>query len=306
MAIASTADIVGINWGSSNFRAYRIASDGTAVDEYDAPHGIAALDRQGMEGMIADLAAHWPDTGRWIASGMIGSNIGWVSVPYVEAPAGIGEVAAGGHRVSIADRTIMIAPGVACVRAFDGSPDVMRGEEIELGGLVALGFTDGVVALPGTHTKWVRIEGGRIVEFATAMSGEIFDRLTAQGLLASIVEGQAVANDAFARGVEEGRARRFGLGTLLFGARAQVMRDRLAKRDAASYLRGLLIGSEIADTEAFLPGLAQATIPLVGNPAVCALYAAALEQTGYHAESVSSRSACLAGFAALAGCEDDA
>jgi 2-dehydro-3-deoxygalactonokinase len=296
---AAETDIIGINWGSSNFRAYRIAHDGSVVDEYAAPTGVAGLDREGMAAMIRELAARWPGHGAVYASGMIGSNIGWVEAPYADASAGLREVAAATVAATIGETEVRIVPGVACRRAFDDAPDVMRGEEVELLGLVAMGHGDGVAALPGTHTKWVRLENGRIVDFFTAMSGEIYDRLTKQGLLASIVEGEAVDGEAFLTGVATGRVRRLGLGTLLFGARARVIRGDLARSESASYIRGLLIGAEVADALDACPGLADAPVPLIGNEPLSRLYAAALAAVGVDSRLVSSREACLRGFRAL-------
>lgn len=166
-------------------------------------------------------------------------------------------------------------------------------------GLAALRAVDGCVALPGTHTKWARLEKGRVVEFFTSMSGEMFDRLTAQGLLASIVDGEAADDPVFQQGVAAGRARQLGLGTLLFGARAQVVRGVLAKKDAASYLRGLLIGSEIADALAVCPTMRDASVPLIGNAALSRLYASALSAAEVRSETIDSRAACLRGFRAL-------
>jgi 2-dehydro-3-deoxygalactonokinase len=105
--------------------------------------------------------------------------------------------------------------------------------------------------------------------------------------------------------VAVGRAGRFSLGTALFGARARVMRGDLAKADAASYLRGLLIGAEIADTIAVHGPLAGRTVPLIGNASLSALYAAALESVGATARIVDSGRACLAGFRALHEAHDD-
>lgn len=299
MSHADETEIVGVNWGSSNFRAYRIAPDGTAIDEYAAPTGVAGLDREGMAAMIRELAARWPGHGSVYASGMIGSNIGWVEAPYADAPAGLREVAAAAVAATIGETEVRIVPGVACRRAFDDAPDVMRGEEVELLGLVAMGHGDGVAALPGTHTKWVRLENGRIVDFFTAMSGEIYDRLTRQGLLASIIEGEAAQGEAFQAGVATGRARRLGLGTLLFGARAQVIRGDLPRAESASYIRGLLIGAEVADALDACPGLADAPVPLIGNEPLSRLYAAALASVGVETRLVGSRDACLRGFRAL-------
>ncbi len=290
---------VGVNWGSTNFRAFLIGAEGAALDEFASPAGVVALDRDGMAAMMNGLVARWPHGGAVYASGMIGSNVGWIEVPYAEAPAGCADLAALAAETHIGNVPTHIVPGIACRRGFDGEPDILRGEEIELMGLAALRAVDGWVALPGTHTKWARLEKGRVVDFFTSMSGEIFDRLTAKGLLASIVVGEASDGTEFLRGVGEGLARRLSLGTLLFGARARVVRGALAKSDAASYIRGLLIGSEIGDALAVNSSIRNDVVPLIGNRALCRLYATALSSIGIASELIDSREACLRGFRAL-------
>ena len=208
---------------------FLIGADGAAIDEYSAPAGVVALDRDGMAATMDDLAARWPNRGPVYASGMIGSNVGWIEVPYAEAPAGCADLAAAAVATQIGNVPLHIVPGVTCRRSFDGEPDILRGEEIELMGLAALRAVDGWVALPGTHTKWARLENGRIVDFFTSMSGEIFDRLTAKGLLASIVDGEAADGPVFLRGVAAGRARRTGPRHIVI-RRARTGRARLARR----------------------------------------------------------------------------
>ncbi len=299
MSRAAEGSFVGVNWGSTNFRAYLIGADGAALDDYSAAAGIVALDRQGMAAAMDALAARWPASGPIYASGMIGSNVGWTEVPYAQAPAGCADLVKAAVSTNIGSVPTHIVPGIACRRSFDGQPDILRGEEIELMGLAALRAVDGWVALPGTHTKWAQLENGRVVDFFTSMSGEMFDRLTASGLLASIVDGEAADGPVFLRGVATGRARQLGLGTLLFGARAQVVRGVMTKADAASYIRGLLIGSEIADALAVYPMVRDNLVPLIGNTALCRLYASALAAAGVRSETIDSRAACLRGFRAL-------
>jgi 2-dehydro-3-deoxygalactonokinase len=296
---AEAGTFVGVNWGSTNFRAFLIGADGMAIDAYAVPAGVVGLDRDAMASTMNELAARWPDRGPVYASGMIGSNVGWTEVPYAEAPAGCADLASAAVATQIGKVTTHIVPGIACRRSFDGEPDILRGEEIELMGLAALGIGDAWVALPGTHTKWARLENGRVVDFLTSMSGEIFDRLTTKGLLASIVEGEAADGPAFQRGVATGRARILSLGSSLFGARAQVVRGTLAKSDAASYIRGLLIGAEIADAMAVYPTLGANVIPLIGNRPLCRLYASALASAGLASELIESNAVCLLGFRAL-------
>ena len=302
---AETADCIGINWGSTNFRAYRIDAKGEAVDEFSRPAGVAGLGRDGMAAVIADMRSRWPERARVYASGMIGSAIGWHEAPYVRAPAKLEQVARGLVHTHIGETEVRIVPGVCCRRAFDDGPDVMRGEEMELFGFAAAHpHWSGLIALPGTHTKWARFESGAIVDFFTSMSGEIYDRLTAAGLLASIVEGNAVDGAAFREGVATGRQRQLGLSTSLFGARARVMQSQLLRADAASYLRGLLIGSELADALAIHPDLRRAPVPLVGNGPLCQLYASALRAEGIDSLIVDSRIACVSGFVHLRASEE--
>lgn len=292
------APIVGINWGSSNFRAYLIARDGTLFDSHAEPSGVVGLDRAGMAALVAAIGRRWPEARARYASGMIGSNVGWVEVPYAEAPAGRAELARLAVPAAVGDIELVIVPGIACRHAIDDAPDVLRGEEIEiLGSAPAHG--EATIVLPGTHAKWTRVCNGRVVEFVTSMSGEIFDRLTTQGLLASVTEGEGDIDDRFFEGVTIGRARRMGLGSLLFGARARVVRDGMSKIAAASYIRGLLIGSEIADAHATFPGFGDGTVTLVGNGPLSRLYAAALESVDVASVSVDSQDACLRGFLAL-------
>ena len=94
MSRGADGTFVGVNWGSTNFRAFLIGADGAAIDEYSAPAGVVALDRDGMAATMDELAARWPNRGPIYASGMIGSNVGWIEVPYVEAPAGCADLAA--------------------------------------------------------------------------------------------------------------------------------------------------------------------------------------------------------------------
>lgn len=294
------SDFIGVNWGSSNFRAYRITGVGTLVDRFAEPAGIAQLDRAGMARQIAKLVERWPGCGPIYASGMVGSNVGWVEVPYARCPAGIADVKAAAVTVDFERISVTIIPGMTCRRESDGGTDILRGEETEIFGLAALEkLSDGMVGLPGTHTKWGRISQGKVLDFATSMSGEIFDRLTAQGLLASIVDGEASDGDAFRAAVTQAYARPLGLGTALFGVRAKVIRGELARADAASTLRGLLIGTDIVDALSLFPTSFGASVPLVGNASLCALYAAAFAMRGIESHIFDADRAAVAGFSAI-------
>lgn len=296
-----TDSIIGINWGSSNLRAYLIGADGQILDAYEAPAGVATLDRDGMAAAADAIRARWPHAGHAYAAGMIGSNVGWVDAGYVECPAGAATVAQSLVRTQIGGLSLSIVPGMACVRPIDGAPDVMRGEETELLGLLRGGNVDpdAIVALPGTHTKWIQLIDGRVESFMTSMSGELFDRLASGGLLASVLEGPGEPGPAFAEGVRAAANGTLGLGALLFGVRARMIRGALPRDQTSSYLRGLLAGAEIADALALFPALRSASVPLVGSGPVTRLYQAALAELGIAAHTVASAEAVVRGFSAI-------
>ncbi len=296
-----TDSIIGINWGSSNFRAYLIAADGHARDVLELPAGVTTLQRDGMADIGNQVRQRWPQASQAYAAGMIGSNVGWTDAGYLDCPADLDAVARGLVATRIGDLAVDIVPGLACVREADGAPDIMRGEETELFGLLGTSALDDapVVALPGTHTKWVQLQEGRVQAFMTSMSGELFDRLSSGGLLASVVEGPGEAGPAFIEGVRTAATRSLGLGALLFGVRARMIRGILPRTETSSYLRGLLAGAEIADALALFPALRTATLPLVGSAPVCRLYQAALETLGIAARPVASADAIVRGFSAI-------
>ncbi len=292
---------IAINWGSTNLRAYLINDAGALHDTLELPRGIIGLSRSDMVGTVASIAARWPHARRIIASGMIGSNVGWVEATYRPCPVALDQGSADMTRTIIGEIAVDIVPGLTCTGPH-GMPDVMRGEEVEIGGALRLAGPDvsrRFVCLPGTHTKWAQVVDGSIVDFFTSMSGEIFDRLTHSGLLASITDGKSDATAAFDEGVDKSMTSGLSLGTLLFSARSMVVRGALKISDSGSYLRGVLIGSELRDAFLLYPAMRDAPLLLTGADGPCALYAHALRRAGVETRTITGRNAVLAGYATL-------
>ena len=223
-----------------------------------------------------------------LLAGMVGSNIGWRPAPYVAAPAGVAELAAG--LLWIDERTAIV-PGISTL--VGGRPDVMRGEEVQLLGAVAAGLVpaDSLLAQPGTPCKWVEMRDGRIADFVTAMTGELFALLRKHGLLASQLGGEVTLGDAFLEGVEEGK--RQDLAASLFGIRAAKMLGQRDDADAASYASGLLIGTDVA---ARLATSAHDSVHILADPILGGLYSAAIQAHGRNATLVDSHAAFVAGI----------
>ncbi|UWX04487.1 2-dehydro-3-deoxygalactonokinase [Pseudoxanthomonas sp. NC8] len=154
--------------------------------------------------------------------------------------------------------------------------DVMRGEETQIAGLLdALGPGTHTVCLPGTHSKWVRVDEGAIVRISTAMTGELYALLRAHSILGrGMPDGeQALDADAFDAGLECSRDPTGGLLHDLFGVRTATLFGRFTPPALSSYLSGLLIGHEL---QAALAGMS-APVHLVGNQALVERYAHALQ-----------------------------
>jgi 2-dehydro-3-deoxygalactonokinase len=225
-----------------------------------------------------------------IACGMVGSRQGWREAPYVACPAGLPDLAGGLVEAAVhRGRPVRLVPGVSLVDA-DGVPDVMRGEETKIVGAGhGVAGKEGLFVLPGTHSKWASLQGGRISWFATFMTGELFAVLSTHSILGRLMEGEGHDPVAFRRGVEHALAQPAGRGGLLhrlFSARTLGLFERVPKTGVRSYLSGLLIGSEAVEARAALAGVAlpaeaSATAAVIGSAALVPLYAEALALAGF-------------------------
>jgi 2-dehydro-3-deoxygalactonokinase len=282
--------LLAFDWGTTSARVYRLGHDGSVLDRRSAPLGVLHVRDGDFAAALRTLAGDWIDIDApRIASGMIGSRQGWLEAPYVPCPAALDTLAGGIVRTPGGE--LMIVPGVTC-RDAAGIPDVMRGEESELAGAVEAADGRVLAVLPGTHSKWARIEGGRLVDFATYMTGEIYGALighTILGRLASPPQASdAPPGTGFVRGLERG----MGAGGLmhdLFGARTLALAGELAPTDVGDWLSGLLIGREIrsARTAAQRAGHDASQVLLIGADALVARYAQAFA----HFDIVARRAA---------------
>lgn len=238
--------MIAIDWGTSTFRAYRLGSEGRVLDIRSAPKGILSVENGKFSTVLEAHAGDWiaAGDGPVVMSGMIGSRQGWLEVPYAPCPAGFEEIAAGMGKVTWDGGTAWIAPGLTC-RDEAGIPDVMRGEEVQiLGVLDRLGPGTHMVCLPGTHSKWVEVMNGRIARFTTHMTGEAFAVFKTHSILGRMMKDGATDAAAFEDGVRRS-ADAGGLLHHLFGVRARGLFGELTEAASASYLSGMLIGHEI-------------------------------------------------------------
>lgn len=284
-------DWIAVDWGTSNLRAWAMAADGAVLAEAGSPRGMGSLDRDGFEPALLDLIAPWTGDGPVpvVACGMVGARQGWVEARYGAVP---GAALPEGLTPAPA-RTPGLAVGIVPGLAQQDPPDVMRGEETQVAGLLALrpGW-EGTVCLPGTHTKWVAVSAGEVTGFRTFMTGEIFAALTGHTVL-RLTANEGWDDDAFLAGVGEGMASPEALANRLFSLRAEALLTGLPAGAARARASGLLIGMELRAARGWWLGM---PVAVVGAGAPAAAYRAALAAQGVEAEVVDVAEATLAGL----------
>jgi len=287
--------MIAIDWGTSNFRAYRLAADGAVLDKRSAPLGILAVKDGRFAEALESQVRDWLDAGGTpvIMSGMIGSRQGWKEAPYAHCPAGLPEIAAGMVRVEWNRRSAWIAPGLTC-RDQSGIADVMRGEEVQiLGALDALREPMAWICLPGTHSKWARVEAQRITYFATHMTGEVFAVMKAHSILGRMMSDGTHDMAAFEAGLQRA-GDDGGLLHHLFGVRTRGLFGELAAEHAAAYLSGMLIGHELRSVPS-----QTGVVYVLGAQYLAQLYLHALRIRGFQ-PSLLDPDAVVKGLARLA------
>lgn len=284
MIDASRIALVGVDWGTTNLRAFALDGEGAVLDRRAEERGAAGLSPDRFAAVLHDVVSDWrADGAPVLICGMAGARGGWVEAPYVQTPAALADLSA--HLIEAAPG-VRIVPGV-CKREDARLIDVMRGEEVQVLGAL----TDGVAVCPGTHSKWVRVEGGRITDLRTVMTGELFAVLRAHSILGRSMTEGPFDPEAFDEGVDRGLGDP-ALTAALFSVRTAGLDGRLAPSAAPDYLSGLLIGAEIAGAG----GAFEGPVQLIGAPALNDRYARALTRAGRMSTPIDPEAAVTRGL----------
>jgi 2-dehydro-3-deoxygalactonokinase len=286
--------LIAVDWGTSNFRAFRVSAEGHVFARCSSPQGILRV----TEGDFAEALR--AEVGVWLAAGekhillcgMIGSRQGWVEAEYLPCPVGIEELADAVVPVPFDGAKVRLVPGVIGPDAA-GVPELMRGEETAAMGMLDACADGGLVCFPGTHSKWIQLSDRKIVSFTTCMTGELYGALRKCTILERTMTSNAAVDktafhDGVKRSVDPG-----GLLHHLFGVRTLALMRQMKEDVSASYLSGLLIGHEVRAT--MPPG---SHVHLVGAAHLCNLYAQVIEACGGRATAEDEDAAAL-GLAAI-------
>ena len=293
--MVAPACLLGVDWGSSNRRAYVIGADGNCLRRYEDAQGAVAVrghfaeSLQGLRQLLA-LDALVPV----VMSGMVGSAQGWQEVAYLDSSVPLGR---------LPDTLVPVtgAPGCFIVPGYcyreHASVDVMRGEETQLLGALLLKHGDGCYVLPGTHSKWVEVGDGTIRRLTTFITGELFAALRASGTLAPLMADGSEAPNALRAGANRAQGAE-ALSHTLFEARARVVTGDASAGETRAYVSGLLIGTEFAARRS--DGSDAERVPmlrLIASSALTAPYLDVAHMLGYTTELIDPDQAYCAALA---------
>jgi len=287
------ANWIAVDWGTSNMRAWTMSASGTVLAEASSDQGMGKLDRSGFEPALLAVIKDWIDGPTTvIACGMVGSRQGWVEAPYAAVPCATLPEGLVQAPTTHPDLTVYVIPGIKQTNPAD----VMRGEETQITGFLTRNKNwDGVICLPGTHTKWVHISADEVVSFQTFMTGELFDTIATQTVLRHSIAADGWDDEAFAQGLDMGLSRPERLATRLFSLRANGLLNDMPATAARAQLSGLLIGTELAAAKPYWLGQ---QIAVIGDSKLSKLYVDALATQAAPATQVNAATITLAGLTA--------
>ena len=300
--------LLAVDWGTSSLRGALLDATGQVVQERSFARGILSVAPGGFAPVFEECFGDWmkPPGMLCLLSGMVGSKQGWREAPYCACPAGFAEIA--DQLTWLEPGRMALVPGLSCEHpGLPGDsrlatlPDVMRGEETQiLGALRLLGMDDATMVLPGTHSKWAQVRGGRVESFATFMTGEFFALLRQHSILARTLPAAdgAADDDAFVLGVQVALNGQ-GLLHTAFSARTLSLFERLHGAQLGDYLSGLVIGEEVRSQAVG----ADAGVVVIGADSLTRRYQMALALKGVTARCLGAN-ATWAGLRAIASTID--
>ncbi len=263
-----------VDAGTSRTRV-RLWHAGSVVDELEARVGakdvaLAGSSQPIAEGLRALITMmrerHDHDAMAVVCSGMITSNVGLVEVPHATAPIALGELARRLVRhdvASVTDLPMYFVPGIKTVATGEGwetlaNFDVMRGEEVEVVGLLQTLDLEPPLAFfhCGSHHKLIEVgaadtasangdangvDGAVVLRSSTAITGELLAAIRERTILASSLtdlDGIELDPEAVAAGARHARAAGFARAAFLVRVGETIAgKDRMG---VTSFLLGAL------------------------------------------------------------------
>ena len=259
---------IAVDWGTSFFRAYLIENEEVSCT-IKTNNGIKFVENNQFEKTLVKSIEPWLDNKYKIevlASGMIGSKQGWIEAPYQKTPCNLNNIEFISPSIKDNRFSIKIFSGIS----QSNKPDVMRGEETQIAGfLYDYPNFNGSICLPGTHSKWVQVENGNIINFKTFMTGELFEIISKNSILIHSVTSNKISKNELIKAVYKIFKKPEVFGNVLFQLRADDLINSRGSEIYKSKLSGYLLGLELLGSLEFWK---KKDIVLIGNADLIELY----------------------------------
>lgn len=195
-----------------------------------------------------------------IAAGMITSNLGIYEVPHIEAPAKMDQFV--NQSKIFKDEVFLNIPcifvpgmknnGVGSLEESSQTInefDIMRGEEVEAFGLLEQlnPAGDGLLVLPGSHTKFVFVNENRmLVSCLSTLGGELLKAGRDQTILSDAIGKRLITEILPDRLIEGSQmASKVGVTRSLYQIRLLQLFSTQSENERANYYTGAILQSDI-------------------------------------------------------------
>ena len=286
---------IAVDWGSSNLRVWALDQSPQILDSFSSSDGMLSLETGDFEPLLSEKISNWVADDVNIpvlCCGMVGAKQGWLEAPYATVPHNLMQET---HSVEVFCRDKRLDVRILGGLKQNNPADVMRGEETQIRGFLSV-FSDfdGIICLPGTHTKWVHVSAGEVVSFRTFISGELFALMSEYSVLKHSVNSDGWNDQEFKNAVSESISNPQKIFSDFFKLRADDLLNKVSKSVLRSKLSGYIIGVELAGAKPYWLG--QNVVILADNN-LSQAYKAALEGQGIFAQEVDATKCTLDGLA---------
>jgi len=288
------------DWGNSSGRLHLSEATGEIIESVKV---TGAKDTSDHETIFLEATAKWRerfDIESALICGAVGSNIGWREVGYSPLPATHANMLSNAESFDSGGIKVTLLGGVNIEQNTIGLPDTLRGEETQSFGWMALtGLTEGLLCMPGTHTKWALIEGRKITQLNTGLSGELFEIVSKHSMLTRGAETFDTPNDAFEDGVKVAmRENPPALIQTLMSVRNKQLFGQMEPRMANSYLAGLIIGEDVRES---VKAFDASSVHIIGSSVTASHYERAVQMNGIETLRHDDQACTLAGLKLIGG-----
>jgi 2-dehydro-3-deoxygalactonokinase len=285
---------IAVDWGSSNLRVWALDRRHKILDSFSSNDGMLSLETSDFEPLLLKQISNWVANDVNIpvlCCGMVGAKQGWLEAPYATVPYNLMQETDSVKVICSDNRLdVRILGGLK----QNNPADVMRGEETQIRGFLSdFADFDGIVCLPGTHTKWVHVSAGEVISFRTFISGELFALMSEYSVLKHSVNSEGWSDQEFKSAVSESISNPQKIFSHFFNLRADDLLNNVAKPVLRSKLSGYIIGAELAGAKPYWLG--QNVVILADNN-LSKTYKAALEGQGIFAQEVDATKCTLDGL----------